>query len=81
MASLARWRWSRAHPVADDLIREDSSNDAMAMGGDSHAVGFVGASGQGTPEHCGVEGHAGILTGTLNKALGGAAGGIGLAAA
>ena len=50
-------------------------HDAMVMVDDSHAVGFVGASGRGTPERCGVEGRVDILTGTLGKALGGAAGG------
>ena len=50
-------------------------HDAMVMVDDSHAVGFVGASGRGTPEHCGVFGRVDILTGTLGKALGGAAGG------
>ena len=50
-------------------------HDAMVMVDDSHAVGFVGATGRGTPEHCGVEGRVDILTGTLGKALGGAAGG------
>ncbi len=49
--------------------------DAMVMVDDSHAVGFVGARGRGTPEHCGVEGRVDILTGTLGKALGGASGG------
>jgi glycine C-acetyltransferase len=49
--------------------------DAVVMVDDSHAVGFVGANGRGTPEHCGVEGRVDILTGTLGKALGGAAGG------
>lgn len=48
---------------------------AMVMVDDSHAVGFMGAHGRGTPEHCGVEGHVDILTGTLGKALGGASGG------
>jgi glycine C-acetyltransferase len=48
---------------------------AMVMVDDSHAVGFVGAHGRGTPEHCGVEGRVDILTGTLGKALGGASGG------
>ena len=50
-------------------------HDAMIMVDDSHAVGFVGATGRGTPEHCGVAGRVDILTGTLGKALGGAAGG------
>ena len=48
---------------------------AMVMVDDSHAVGFVGAKGRGTPEHCGVMGRVDILTGTLGKALGGASGG------
>jgi glycine C-acetyltransferase len=47
----------------------------MVMVDDSHAVGFVGAGGRGTPEFCGVEGRVDILTGTLGKALGGASGG------
>ncbi|MEZ5432058.1 MAG: glycine C-acetyltransferase [Verrucomicrobiales bacterium] len=49
--------------------------DALVMVDDSHATGFLGALGRGTPEHCGVEGRVDILTGTLGKALGGASGG------
>ncbi|MBI1946353.1 MAG: glycine C-acetyltransferase [Deltaproteobacteria bacterium] len=48
---------------------------ALVMVDDSHAVGFVGERGRGTPEHCGVLGRVDILTGTLGKALGGASGG------
>ena len=48
---------------------------AMVMVDDSHAVGFMGAGGRGTPEHCGVADRVDILTGTLGKALGGASGG------
>lgn|SRR6185312_3275 len=48
---------------------------ALVMVDDSHAVGFMGANGRGTPEFCGVEGRVDILTGTLGKALGGASGG------
>ena len=48
---------------------------AMVMVDDSHAVGFVGERGRGTPERCGVMGRVDILTGTLGKALGGASGG------
>jgi glycine C-acetyltransferase len=48
---------------------------ALVMVDDSHAVGFVGAAGRGTPELAGVEGRVDILTGTLGKALGGASGG------
>ncbi|MCB9540602.1 MAG: glycine C-acetyltransferase [Myxococcales bacterium] len=48
---------------------------ALVMVDDSHAVGFVGEHGRGTPEYCGVEGRVDIITGTLGKALGGASGG------
>jgi len=48
---------------------------ALVMVDDSHAVGFTGATGRGTPEHCGVQGRIDIITGTLGKALGGASGG------
>jgi glycine C-acetyltransferase len=49
--------------------------DALVMVDDSHATGFMGASGRGTPEHCGVAERIDILTGTLGKALGGGSGG------
>ncbi|MBO1519877.1 glycine C-acetyltransferase [Oceanisphaera pacifica] len=49
--------------------------DAMVMVDDSHAVGFVGEQGRGTPEFCGVMDRVDIITGTLGKALGGASGG------
>lgn len=49
--------------------------DAMVMVDDSHAVGFMGATGRGTPEHFGVTDRVDIVTGTLGKALGGASGG------
>jgi glycine C-acetyltransferase len=49
--------------------------DAMVMVDDSHAVGFVGERGRGTPELCGVLDRVDIITGTLGKALGGASGG------
>lgn len=48
---------------------------ALTMVDDSHAVGFVGARGRGTHEHCGVMGRVDVITGTLGKALGGASGG------
>ena len=48
---------------------------ALVMVDDSHAVGFVGKTGRGTPEFNGVEGRIDIITGTLGKALGGASGG------
>lgn len=49
--------------------------NALVMVDDSHAVGFVGAGGRGTPEHFGVMGRVDVITGTLGKALGGASGG------
>ena len=49
--------------------------DALVMVDDSHAVGFMGERGRGTPEYCGVTGRVDIITGTLGKALGGASGG------
>ncbi len=49
--------------------------DALVMVDDSHAVGFVGPRGRGTPEHHGVTDRVDLLTGTLGKALGGASGG------
>lgn len=52
---------------------------ALVMVDDSHAAGFVGKTGRGTIEHCGVQGRVDILTGTFGKALGGASGGFTLA--
>jgi len=49
--------------------------DALLMVDDSHAVGFLGENGRGTPEYCDVMGRVDIITGTLGKALGGASGG------
>jgi glycine C-acetyltransferase len=56
-----------------DLAEE---HDALVMVDDSHATGFVGKTGRGTPEHCGVMGRVDVVTSTLGKALGGAAGGF-----
>jgi glycine C-acetyltransferase len=50
--------------------------DAMVMVDDSHATGFVGKTGRGSFEHCGVQGRIDIMTSTLGKALGGGAGGF-----
>lgn len=50
-------------------------HDARLIVDDSHGVGVLGTTGRGTPEHAGVLGQIDILTGTLGKALGGAAGG------
>lgn len=48
---------------------------ALVMTDECHAAGFIGASGKGVPEYCGVLGRLDIITGTLGKALGGAMGG------
>lgn len=49
---------------------------ALVVVDDSHATGFVGKSGKGTAEYCGVEGRVDVVTGTFGKALGGASGGF-----
>jgi glycine C-acetyltransferase len=49
--------------------------DAMVMVDDSHATGFMGATGRGTPEHCNVQHRVDIISTTFGKALGGASGG------
>jgi glycine C-acetyltransferase len=50
--------------------------DAIVMIDESHSSGFLGKTGRGTHEHCGVMGRIDIITGTLGKALGGASGGF-----
>jgi glycine C-acetyltransferase len=50
-------------------------HDALVMVDDSHAIGFIGARGAGTPERCTVEGRVALMSGTFGKALGGASGG------
>lgn len=50
-------------------------HNALVMVDDSHAVGFIGPNGGGTPDHFGVRDRVDIITGTLGKALGGASGG------
>lgn len=49
---------------------------ALVMVDDSHASGFIGSTGAGTPQHCGVQDRVDIISGTLGKALGGASGGF-----
>jgi glycine C-acetyltransferase len=60
----------------DRIVALARDHDALVMVDDSHATGFVGKHGRGTPEHCGVEGRIDILTSTLGKALGGGSGGF-----
>ena len=59
----------------DEICDLAERYDALVMVDDSHAVGFVGEGGRGTPELFGVMDRVDILTGTLGKALGGASGG------
>jgi glycine C-acetyltransferase len=59
----------------DQICDLAERHDAMVMVDDSHAVGFVGPRGRGTPELFGVADRVDIVTGTLGKALGGASGG------
>jgi glycine C-acetyltransferase len=59
----------------DRICELAERHDALVMVDDSHAVGVVGPSGGGTPDHYGVVDRVDILTGTLGKAVGGASGG------
>ncbi|GAA3023214.1 glycine C-acetyltransferase [Actinokineospora globicatena] len=59
----------------DEICALAERHNALVMVDDSHAVGFMGATGRGTPEHFGVGDRIDIYTGTLGKALGGASGG------
>ena len=59
----------------DEIVELAERYDALVMVDDSHAVGFVGPTGAGTPELFGVQDRVDIVTGTLGKALGGASGG------
>lgn len=58
------------------LLQIARDHDAVLIVDDSHATGVVGATGRGTPEHFGVLGEVDVITSTLGKALGGAAGGF-----
>jgi len=60
----------------DEICAIAERHRALVMVDDSHASGFVGRTGRGTPEHSGVEGRVDLMTSTLGKALGGAAGGF-----
>jgi glycine C-acetyltransferase len=59
-----------------DILQIARDHDAIVAVDDSHATGVLGKTGRGTPEHCGVLGEVDIITSTLGKALGGAAGGF-----
>ena len=60
----------------DEICDLAEEYDALVMVDDSHATGFMGRSGRGTHEHCGVMGRVDIITGTFGKAMGGASGGF-----
>ena len=59
-----------------DILQLAKTYGATVAVDDSHATGVMGKTGRGTPEHCGVFGEVDIITSTLGKALGGAAGGF-----
>lgn len=59
----------------DKIVALADKYDALVMVDECHAAGFIGKTGKGTPELCGVHGKIEIITGTLGKALGGAMGG------
>jgi glycine C-acetyltransferase len=59
-----------------DICDLADRHQALVMVDDSHATGFFGPTGRGTPEHCRVAGRVDIVTSTLGKALGGASGGF-----
>lgn len=59
----------------DDITKLAAKYDAQVFVDDCHGTGFLGATGRGTPEHCGVNDKIDIINSTLGKALGGATGG------
>ena len=68
-------RWTAASRRSREICDLADRYGALVMVDDSHATGFMGAGGRGTPEHCGVAGRIDFLTGTFGKALGGGSGG------
>ncbi len=60
----------------DEIVRLAERYDAMVMVDDAHASGFLGATGRGSAEYCGVMDRIDVFTSTLGKALGGASGGF-----
>lgn len=58
-----------------DICHLAEKYDALVLVDDSHATGFIGKTGRGTPEHCGVQDKVDLITTTFGKALGGASGG------
>ena len=70
----SRWRGTIAK--LPELLQVARDHDAVVVVDDSHATGVLGTTGRGTAEHYGVLGEVDIITSTLGKALGGAAGGF-----
>jgi len=60
----------------DKIVDLAAKYEAMVMSDECHSTGFIGKTGRGVHEHCGVMGKLDIITGTLGKALGGASGGF-----
>jgi glycine C-acetyltransferase len=60
----------------DEIVSIANRFEALVMSDECHSMGFLGKTGRGVPEHCGVHGQIDIITGTLGKALGGASGGF-----
>jgi glycine C-acetyltransferase len=60
----------------DNICNLADKYQALVMTDECHSMGFLGKTGRGVPEHCGVQGRVDIITGTLGKALGGALGGF-----
>ena len=61
--------------LMDQICALADKYDALVMTDECHSAGFIGKTGRGVPEHCGVRDRVDIITGTLGKALGGAMGG------
>jgi glycine C-acetyltransferase len=59
-----------------EIVHLCRAHDAVAVVDDSHGIGVLGAAGRGSPEHFGILGEVDVITGTLGKTLGGAAGGF-----
>ncbi|HEY9714312.1 MAG TPA: glycine C-acetyltransferase [Chroococcales cyanobacterium] len=64
------------HAELQDFVSLAAKHNALLFVDESHSTGVLGKTGRGTPEHCGVHGKIDVITGTLGKALGGAAGGF-----
>ncbi len=73
---MASSRWTATWPRFAAICDLADRHAALVVVDDSHATGFFGPTGRGTPEYCGVAGRVDIITSTLGKALGGASGGF-----